>query len=62
MKKTLSQTNPYIKDSALRKRMLRGNAYESSVFEGAQGLKDDPHHPSSPKRRSKASRKKSARA
>lgn len=36
--KPLSATNPYLRNPALRKEMLDRHVYESSVFEGAQGL------------------------
>lgn len=39
MKKSLLDTNPYLRDPEQRKAMLLRSTYESSVFEGARGLK-----------------------
>lgn len=39
MKKTLIHTNPYLRDPARREALLRRQALNSSVFEGARGLK-----------------------
>ncbi len=36
---SLIETNPYLRDPETRQQMLEENAYQSSVFEGAQGLK-----------------------
>ena len=41
MKKSLIDTNPYLKDPARRLRILTRNAWESSVFEGAKLPKPD---------------------
>ena len=35
---SLLTTNPYLRDPETCRRMLEENAYQSSVFEGAQGL------------------------
>lgn len=58
MKKSLIETNPYLKDPAERMRLLTENAWESSVAEGARGLPRPEAQPLPPKRRSKASAKK----
>jgi hypothetical protein len=36
---SLAETNPYIRDPERRRRLLEENALDSSVFEGARGLK-----------------------
>ena len=55
---SLLETNPYLRDPETRRRMLEENAYQSSVFEGAQGL--TPVASSDVRRRlSTAARKKS---
>jgi hypothetical protein len=35
----LSITNPYLRDPKTRQRMIERSARESSIFEGARGLK-----------------------
>ncbi len=55
---SLIETNPYLRDPETRRRMLEENAYQSSVFEGAQGLAP-VQSPCAAKRRSTAARKKS---
>ena len=55
---SLLETNPYLRDPEALHQMLEENAYQSSVFEGAQGL--TPVQSScARKRRSTAARKKS---
>jgi len=61
MKKNLCQTNPFLRDSLKREAMIARNAYESSVFEGAKGLKK-PDGYATNKASRMASRKKSDRA
>lgn len=39
MKKTLAATNVYISSKTVRMRLLANNVYESSVVEGARGLR-----------------------
>jgi len=58
--KPLSQTNPYLLNPTLRKEMLDRHVYESSVFEGAQGL-PKPAASTRRKVRTKAVTKKSAK-
>ncbi len=58
----LSETNPYLRDPEERRRLLEENAYQSSVFEGAQGLPRPETPPSSRARRSKVSTKKSVKS
>lgn len=55
----LAKTNLYIRDPEERRRRIEDAAYESSVFEGATGLRRPKHQPF--KARSIASRKKRAR-
>lgn len=55
---SLIETNPYLRDPETRRQMLEENAYQSSVFEGAQGL-TPVQSPNVRKRRSTAARKKS---
>ena len=57
---SLLETNPYLRDPETRQRMLEENAYQSSVFEGAQGLTPPNQSSTVRKRRSTAARKKSA--
>lgn len=38
MKKSLVETNPYLRDPEKRAAMLARSVYESSVFEGARGV------------------------
>ena len=59
---SLAETNPYLRDPKTRRRLLEEDALDSSVFEGARGLKARPPQIKSHKRRSMASRKKSAKA
>ncbi len=59
--KPLSETNPYIRDPEARRRLLEENAYDSSVFEGARGLKKPEAQRLARKRASKASTKKSVK-
>jgi hypothetical protein len=58
--KSLLKSNPYLADPARRKAMLRNNAWQSSVFEGARGIPAQSLCPSR-KRRSRASAKKVAK-
>jgi hypothetical protein len=58
--KSLLKSNPYLRDPARRKAMLRHNARQSSIFEGARGIPAQP--PERPrKRRSKPSTKKAVK-
>ena len=41
MKKTLAQTNPYIRSPEVRLRIIIRNALQSSILEGARGLRTD---------------------
>lgn len=59
---SLAETNPYMRDPEMRRRLLEEDALDSSVFEGARGLKPSSSHKESRKRRSMASRKKPAKA
>jgi hypothetical protein len=59
---SLAETNPYIRDPEMRRRLLEEDALDSSVFEGARGLKPSSAHPETDKRRSIASRKKPVKA
>jgi hypothetical protein len=59
---SLAETNPYLRDPEARRRMLEEDALDSSVFEGARGLKPRSSYTGPRKRRSIASRKKSAKA
>jgi hypothetical protein len=55
--KSLLKSNPYLADPVHRKAMLRNNARQSSIFEGARGIPAQP--PGSLRsRRSRASTKK----
>ncbi len=58
--KSLIQSNRYLADPANRKAMVRDNARQSSVFEGAHGLSTQPPRPLR-KRRSRASTKKAVK-
>ena len=55
----LIHSNQYLRDPVLRKRMLEDSVRQSSIFEGARGLKK-PAQRTSSKRRVTASTKKSA--
>ena len=55
---SLIKSNRYLIDPARREAMVRDNARQSSVFEGAHGLSAQPLRP---KRRSKASTKKAVK-
>ena len=55
--KSLIKSNRYLADPVTRKAMIRHNARQSSVFEGAHGLSTQPRRPLR-KRRSKAATKK----
>jgi len=70
--KPLVETNAYLRDPAVRYWMLEHNALESSLFEGAFGLRGKRATPAAKSkgpgvhskvrsRRSKAARKKSAK-
>ena len=59
---SLAETNPYIRDPEMRRRLLEEDALDSSVFEGARGLKPSSAQNPPDKRRSMASRKRSAKA
>jgi hypothetical protein len=58
--KSLLKSNPYLADPAHCKAMLHENARQSSIFEGARGIPTQPLE-RSPKRRSKASTKKTVK-
>lgn len=60
MKNNLCQTNPYLRDPKKLREMLVRNTYESSVFEGARGLKRSSYYLL--KAESMASRKKSVKS
>ena len=57
--KSLIQSNRYLADPANRKAMVRDNARQSSVFEGAHGLSAQPRRLT--QRRSRASTKKAVK-
>lgn len=57
MKKSLIESNPYLRDPVQRERMLVRNAYGSSLFEGAK-LAKPKSQPTASKPHSKASTKK----
>jgi len=59
--KPLSETNLYLADPQMRRRLLDRNARASSAFEGAHGLKPPADQPSTIPR-ANASRKKSAKS
>ncbi len=59
---SLAETNPYLRDPEQRRRVLEEDARQSSIFEGARGLKPPASQPEPDKRRSTASRKKSVKA
>ncbi len=58
--KSLVKSNRYLADPVARKAMIRHNARQSSIFEGARGLPAQPLR-SSLKRRSKAATKKAVK-
>jgi hypothetical protein len=58
---SLAETNPYLRDPEMRRRMLEEDALDSSVFEGARGLKPLAPLKETYKRRCIASKKKPAR-
>ena len=58
--KSLLESNPYLVDPMRRRAMLRHNARQSSIFEGARGIAAQPSERPR-KRRSKASTKKSGK-
>jgi len=58
--KSLLKSNPYLADPQDREAMLRQNAMQSSIFEGARGLPSQPLSPSR-SRRSRASKKKAVK-
>jgi hypothetical protein len=58
--KSLLKSNPYLADPVNRKAILRHNARESSIFEGARGIPAQPLGPLR-SRRSKASTKKAVK-
>ena len=55
---SLIQTNPYLKDAKFRKQRFSENAYDSSIVEGAKGLKN-PYATAKP--RCKTSTKKAVK-
>jgi len=58
--KSLLESNPYLADPVNRKAILRNNARQSSIFEGARGIPAQPFGPL-PRRRSRASTKKAVK-
>ncbi len=58
--KSLLKSNPYLADPKNRKAMLRDNARQSSIFEGARGLPAQALGPLR-SRRSRASKKKTVK-
>jgi len=52
-------TNPYLRDPVKREEMLRDSVRQSSIFEGARGLRK-PGQPTPSKRRVRTSTKKAA--
>lgn len=61
MEKTLAQSNPYIRTREANRRSVIRSCLESSVFEGARGLKIDHLQDDSATPRSSAATKKSRR-
>ena len=65
--KTLVETNPFLRDARIRRRMLEHNALESAIFEGANRLrskiKAKPHSavPQARGLRAKAASKKAVK-
>jgi hypothetical protein len=59
--KSLLKSNPYLADPASRRAMVRHNARQSSLFEGARGISAQPRRISR-KHRSRASTKKAVKA
>jgi hypothetical protein len=59
---SLAEKNPYLRDPVERRKMVEEDARQSSIFEGARGLKPVPAQPEPDSLRSMASRKKSAKA
>lgn len=59
---SLLETNPYLKDVVMRHRVIAQTARQSSVFEGAHGLKLRVHLAAPAKRRLIASAKKLVKA
>ena len=59
---SLAETNPYLRDPEQRRRMIEEDARQSSIFEGARGLKKPSAQTEEPARRSIASRKKPVKA
>lgn len=53
----LSETNPYLRDPAQRRRLLERNARDSSAFEGARVPKPAPVQPPTPPRTSASTKK-----
>ncbi len=60
--KPLIETNPYLRDPEKREQYLERNTYDSSVFEGARGLRKPASHSAASRPRSRASVKKAVRA
>jgi hypothetical protein len=58
--KSLLESNPYLADPVRRKAILRHNARQSSIFEGARGIPAQAAEPTF-KRRSRASSRKAAK-
>ena len=57
----LIHSNKYLRDPVKRRRMLEQSAYESSVLEGARGLKRRGQSSTPSKRRKTASTKRSVK-
>jgi len=58
--KSLLKSNPYLADPAARRAMVRSNARQSSIFEGAHGIPAQARG-ALRNRRSKASTKKAVK-
>jgi hypothetical protein len=59
---SLAEQNIYLRDPEARRRMLEEDARQSSLFEGARGLKVPTAQSEADKRRSMVSRKKAVKA
>ncbi len=58
MKKTLAETNPYIRSAEDRLRIIIRNSLQSSILEGARGLRVDSFQEALAKARASARSKK----
>mgnify|MGYP003332420372 CR=1 FL=1 len=59
---SLAEQNRYLRDPVVRRQMLEEDARQSSIFEGATGLKPPAPQPESKTHRSIVFRKKSVKA